>query len=156
MYDIGTYTVAPIKVVWRRMDRQITAAVVGELDDLYLGKRPVIPQETCVLIEAQSTNEAHYLCALLNSAVSNFIVKFHSVRGGKGFGTPSMLDYLRLRRFTASNPEHEELANLSRKAHQVAARDGDVADIQNAIDETAAARYGMGTSELRAIIQALG
>ena len=29
MYNIGHYTVAPIKVVWRRMDRRINAAVVA-------------------------------------------------------------------------------------------------------------------------------
>ena len=32
MYDVGPYTVAPIKVVWRRMDRRINAAVVGPVE----------------------------------------------------------------------------------------------------------------------------
>ena len=69
MYDVGPYTLAAIKVVWRRMDRRITAAVVEPLDDPVLGLRPVIPQETCVLIAVDSPPEAHYLCALLNSAI---------------------------------------------------------------------------------------
>ena len=51
MFAVGTYTLAPTKVVWRRMDRRITAAVVEEIDDPHLGKRPAIPQETCVLID---------------------------------------------------------------------------------------------------------
>ena len=88
MYDVGPYTVAPIKVVWRRMDRRITAAVAEPGDDPWLGRRPPVPQETCSLIAAASGDEAHYLCAVLNSAVANFIACSHAVRGGKGFGTP--------------------------------------------------------------------
>ncbi len=67
MYNVGTYTLSPIKVVWRRMDRWIRAAVVESIDDPLLGRRPVVPQETCVLIACGSADEAHYLCAMLNS-----------------------------------------------------------------------------------------
>ena len=88
MYDVDTYTLARTKVIWRRMDKQINAAVVREVKDEWLGTRPVIPQETCVLIETRNDAEAHYLCALLNSSVVNYLVKSHSVKGGKGFGTP--------------------------------------------------------------------
>ena len=99
MYNVGPYTPAPVKVVWRRMDRRINAAVVEPVDDPLLGTRPVVPQETCVLVAADCREEAHYLCAILNSAIVNFLVTSHSVRGGKGFGTPGMLDVLNLRRF---------------------------------------------------------
>ena len=48
------------KVVWRRMDRRINAAVVEAIDDPLLGRRPVVPQETCVLAACESADEAHY------------------------------------------------------------------------------------------------
>jgi SAM-dependent methyltransferase len=134
MYDIGPYTLAPWKVVWRRMDRRIRAAVVGEVEDPLLGRRPVIPQETCAFIAADSENEAHYLCALLNSAAVNFIVQSHSVVGGKGFGTPGMLDYLPLRRYDEGCAP---LAALSREAHRAP---GD--SIQQEIDRAAARLLG--------------
>ena len=63
MYNVGPYTVAPIKVVWRRMDRRLSAAVVEPCDDPWLGPRPLVPQETCSLVAAASSDEAHYLCA---------------------------------------------------------------------------------------------
>ena len=143
MYDVGPYTLAPVKVVWRRMDRRVSAAVVEPLDDPVLGPRPVIPQETCVLVAAQSPDEAHYLCALLNSAVVGFVVASHSVRGGKGFGTPSMLDYLRLRRFDPKNAAHRGLAALSQEAHRRAAQDADWSDLQSRIDRLAAELRGL-------------
>jgi hypothetical protein len=117
MYNVGPYTVAPIKVIWRRMDRQINAAVVEEIEDRRLGRRPVIPQETCVLVACDSLDEAHYLCAVLNSAAVNEVVAGHSVRGGKGFGTPGMLEFIPVRRFQHADRRHAELAALSRQAH---------------------------------------
>jgi hypothetical protein len=121
MYNVGTYTLAPIKVVWRRMDRWIRAAVVEPIDDPLLGRRPVVPQETCVLIACTSADEAHYLCAMLNSARVNALVCAHSVGGGKGFGTPGMLEYLGLRRFEPGDRRHEALAACSRRAHELVA-----------------------------------
>jgi SAM-dependent methyltransferase len=121
MYNVGPYTVAPIKVVWRRMDRRIRAAVVEEAAAGGLGCRPVVPQETCVLIAVDSVVEAHYLCAVLNSAVVHFLVASHSIGGGKGFGTPGILDFVRLKRFDAADGRHRELAVLSQEAHRTLA-----------------------------------
>jgi hypothetical protein len=138
MYNIGPYTTAPVKVVWRRMDRQINAAVIEQRLDPLLGLRPMIPQETCVIVACDSADEAHYLCAVLNSAIVNELVRACSVRGGKGFGTPGMLTFIPLRRFEPDNGRHGELAALSRQAH--AAAEADVqADIQREIDGLAAA-----------------
>lgn len=133
MYNVGPYTVAPIKVVWRRMDRQLNAAVVESL---------VVPQETCVLVACDSADEAHYLCAMLNSDIVNQRVAAHSVRGSKGFGTPGMLEYLPLDRYLANDPRHIKLATLSRQAHAAASMPEDrgtdkVAKLQGDIDELA-------------------
>ena len=117
MYNVGPYTLAPAKVIWRRMDRKIRAAVAEPWDDPLLGPRPVVPQETCVLIACSGGDEAHYLCALLNSASIDALVASHSVAGGKGFGSPSILDYLPLRKFDPADPRHAELATLSRRLH---------------------------------------
>jgi hypothetical protein len=117
MYNVGPYTIAPIKVVWRRMDRRINAAVIEEVDDPWLGRRPVIPQETCVLVACSSTDEAHYVCAVLNSEIVGQRISACSVRGGKGFGTPGMLEFVPLCRFRPDDARHVELAALSRLAH---------------------------------------
>jgi len=151
MYNVGPYTVAPIKVVWRRMDKRMSAAVVEPVEHPLLGPRPVIPQETCVLVAVDSADEAHCLCALLNSSVVNFLVASHSVRGGKGFGTPSILDYIRLRRFEPANSLHVELAALSRQAHEATQRGESVAEIQHAIDRLAGRLWGLDQSELEVI-----
>ncbi len=151
MYDVGPYTLAPIKVVWRRMDRRPNAAVVESYVDPQLGPRPVVPQETCVLVAADSADEAYYLCALLNSAVAAFLVRSHSVRGGKSFGTPGMLEFLRLARFDPKNPVHRELAAGGREAHRIVALGGSLDDVQRSIDRLAGRLWGLGPGDLRRI-----
>ena len=82
MYNVGPYTIAPVKVVWRRMDRRINAAVIEFSYSSSTGaggmpsaqQRPMIPQETCVLVACESADEAHYICAVLNSAMVNELV----------------------------------------------------------------------------------
>ncbi|MEN6497610.1 MAG: N-6 DNA methylase [Thermoguttaceae bacterium] len=151
MYDIDHYTLAPIKVVWRRMDRQINAAVVEPWNAPLLGPRPMVPQETCVLIACDTPEEAHYLCALLNSAVVGFLVRSHSVRGGKGFGTPGMLDVLRLGQFASTDARHQQLAALSREAHAAVQAGKAVDRLQEQMDELAAGLWELDRSDLTLI-----
>ena len=154
MYNVGPYTVAPIKVVWRRMDKRINAAVLTKSDDPVLGRRSIIPQETCVLIAADSLDEAHYLTALLNSSIVDFLVTSHSVHGGKGFATPSMLDFTRLKRFDCHDDRHVELAEFGRRAHRQAAVKTDLAHIQRRIDRIAGQLWDLDTRQLRALLPA--
>lgn len=151
MYNVGPYSLAPWKVVWRRMDQQVRAAVVDEQDDPLLGRRPVLPQETGVLIAAGSADEAYYLCALLNSAVVDFLVHAHSVRGGKGFGTPSMLEFLRLKRFCPEDPEHLPLAALAAEAHRLAQAGISPAAVQEELDQRAGQLWGLSPRELHGL-----
>lgn len=155
MYNVGPYTLAPIKVVWRRMDRRINAAVVEPIEHPLLGIRPVVVQETCVQVAADSADEAHYLAAVLNSAVVNFLAAAHGVGGGKGFGTPSMLDYLNLRRFNPADPRHKALAALGREASQRTAADRETTDIQRKIDLLTGELWTLTQGELTAIAEHL-
>ncbi len=154
MYDVGPYTLAPYKVVWRRMDWQIRAAVVGPQDHPLLGRRPVVPQETCVLVPARSAEEAHYLCALLNSAVVGFLAQAHGVQGGKGFASPGVLEYLNVRRFDRQRAEHRALAALSRQAHAQADRGKSDGQIAAEIDRLAGRLYGLDAQHVARMAQA--
>ncbi len=147
MYNVGPYTLSAAKVVWRRMDRQTNAAVVEVLDDPRLGPRPVVPQETCVLVACDSADEAYYLCGLLNSSLVNFLVVAHSVRGGKGFGSPAVLDVLRLRRFDPENPCHRELAACCREAHKLPGEESTLAGLQRQMDTLAADLWGLTAAD---------
>jgi SAM-dependent methyltransferase len=149
--DIGTYTFAPWKVVWTRLAR-IEAAVVG----LHEGK-PIVPQETVTLVECSSANEAHYICALVNSSPFQFAAISYSQEGGKSMGSMHILEHIRIPRFDRKNPVHLRLAELSKQAHE-AAKVGDetrLREIEAEIDRWAAKLWGLSDDELRDIQQSL-
>ena len=157
MYDIGPYTLGEHKVIWRRMDAAISAVVVGKVQDKFLGPKVCIPQETCVLIECGSDDEAHYLCALLNSAVVDFIAQSYNVRGGKGFGSPNLLEFVKIGKFVSADPLHRELATLSRECHKLARQNETkkLYSTESTIDRRAAKLWGITDDELKAIQEAL-
>ena len=153
MYNVGEYTVAPYKVVWRRMDRIIRAAVLQSMDVPLLGARPVVCQETCAMIATSSLDEAHYLAALLNSSIVGFLVQAHNVRGGKGFGSPGMLEYLGIPRFDLQNADHRELAYLGMAAHCAQTRGLDLRKVEQKIDEKVALLYQIEAAEARLLAE---
>jgi methylase of polypeptide subunit release factors len=149
---VGTYTFAPWKVVWPNIASYLTAAVVGSSDG-----KVIVPQHIVTLVACDSEEEAHYLCALINSSLANFAAKAYSQEGGKSFGDPHILENIRIPRFDPNNPVHCRLADLSKEAHQAARREDaeELQKIEAQIDREAASLWRLTDSELKAIQSAL-
>jgi len=147
MFDVGTYTFAPWKVVWTRLAK-IEAAVVGSKEG-----KPVIPQETITLVDCSNKAEAHYIAALVNSSPFQFTAISYSQEGGKSMGSMHILEHIRIPRYDPSNPVHQKLAELSEKAHYVA-RSGDekrLKEIEEEIDIYATRLWKLTDEELKDI-----
>ena len=157
LMDIDHYTFAPWKVVWTRIG-SIQAAVVSSVRSVSSDdEKVVIPQETITLVPCNSSEEAHYICAIVNSVVFQFAAESYSQKGGKSMGTMHLLDHIRIPRYDPNNPVHREFADLSRQAHVIVAR-GDTArlgQVEKKIDELAAQVWGLTESEMDAIRQSL-
>jgi hypothetical protein len=148
LMDIDHYTFAPWKVVWREVANELDAAVVGSVQSL-----PVIPAHTIVFIPCQDDTEANYICALINSSPCRLAAQAYIAL----HPDPHILDHIRIPRYDPNNPVHRELADLSRQAHDIAAR-GDTArlgQVEKKIDELAAQVWGLTESEMDAIRQSL-
>jgi hypothetical protein len=101
----------------------------------------------------ETEDEAHYICALINSSVANFAGRAYSQEGGKSFGDPHILDNIRIPRFDPKDDLHRRLAKLSEKAHEVA-REGDekrLREIEEEIDRVAGKIWGLSEDELEEI-----
>ncbi|HOV31908.1 MAG TPA: N-6 DNA methylase [Candidatus Hydrogenedens sp.] len=117
MFGVADYTFSRFKVVWKRMSNDITAAVVSEIKTPY-GYKKVIPLDTTSFFATDNELESHYLCAIINSKpVRDFIKSFSSA--GRGFGTPSVMEHIGIPQFDPNNPLHQELAEISKKCHQL-------------------------------------
>lgn len=120
MFNVGRYSLAPHKVVWRRIARTLQAALVGSLEG-----KPILPQETLGMIACDREDEGHFLCALLNSAPARHAIEAFAPVGSKSFATPGVIDRLALRRWRAADPLDAELARLGRSAGAETANEGE-------------------------------
>ncbi|MFX1536961.1 MAG: Eco57I restriction-modification methylase domain-containing protein, partial [Promethearchaeota archaeon] len=117
--DVRENQFAPIKVVWRRMGNDLIAAVC-EPQKVHseLPPKPILPLETVVYVPLETREEAHFLCALLNSKIVRTYIKSFSPPG-RGFATPSVLSKLKIPKFSPKKSSHQKLAFLSIQAHQI-------------------------------------
>ncbi len=117
MFGVNENIFLNYKVVWGYMGNDISAAVVSDIKtDLNFKK--LIPLYTTCFFPIDNEPEAHYLCAIINSKpVRDFIKSFTAA--GRGFGTPSVMEYIRIPKFDSSNLLHQKLAEISKKCHQL-------------------------------------
>jgi len=133
MYNINRESFARYRVAWKRMAARMEATVLT-LYKTPFGTKPVVATDTTSLFTAKTADEAHYLCAILNSrTVDEFIRSFSS--GGRGFGAPSVVKNLAIPLFIEGARIHRRLAGLSRRAHEEVRRGRDTAQIEEEINE---------------------
>ncbi len=112
MYNINANTLSPYKVVWRRMDSRMRAAVLTP--DNIRGM-PIIPQETLAMVAVESKEEAYYLAGILNSREMNETVLSISNPGTKSFGAPGILQKLGIKKFDPTDSNHRRYVDDAKK-----------------------------------------
>ncbi|MCX7856020.1 MAG: SAM-dependent methyltransferase, partial [Anaerolineae bacterium] len=151
LFNVGEYTFAPWKVVWREQAAWFTVAVVGPQEG-----KAVIPDHKLMLVDCRDKQEAHYLAAVLNSTPVTFTVWAYAISIQQ---TTHILERVAVPRFDNQNSTHLNLAALSEEAHRLAlaARGGEAAAperlraVEAEIDEHAARLWGLTPAELKAL-----
>ena len=149
MFNVSDYTFAPHKVVWREQAAALTAAVLTSED-----QQTIVPDHKLMLVALESADEAHFLCAMLNSSPAQFAVLSYSVSIQMD---THILENVCVPVFEPGNHNHRRLANLSVQAHAATAA-GDAARVQKIeaeIDGFAARLWGLTDEELWEIQESL-
>ncbi|MCX7014771.1 MAG: N-6 DNA methylase [Candidatus Sumerlaeota bacterium] len=149
MYNVGPYTMAKWKVVWREQSSFFQAAFAGSES-----KRALLPDHKLMMVACSSQDEADFLLGMLNSNPS--LLAIHSYVISTSTST-HVLGNVAVPNFVESNSKQREVGELSRQCQAAAAKgDGDiVAELEAEIDRAAAKIWGITDDELRAIQDAL-
>ncbi len=150
MFNVGDYTFAPWKVVWRYIASEMTAAVIGKDAQ---SSRLVIPDHRLMIVPLESEIEAHYLVSALNSAIGRFMVASSIV--GTQIST-HVLERVSIPRYDLNRSIHQRLAALSQRAHALApaayagdeAAQAELRQVEAEIDRAAARLWGLTDEEL--------
>jgi hypothetical protein len=135
MYGIGQYSVAKYRVTWKRMASRIEAVVLSTLKTPFSTKT-LISTDTTSFFALDDRQEAHYLCAALNSDIVDAYIRSFS-SAGRGFGSPSVMENVAFPKFDARNKLHARLAELSEEAHALVKADKPTDEVQRQVDDAA-------------------
>lgn len=157
MYAVGKYTFSPYKIVWNQFGTKLKACVISSVNDEFLGEQQVLPEHHLGFITTEDENEAHFICAVLNSSVVDLVIR--NVSGSPiNFGTPKIVENtIRIPKFDANNDNHSKLAELSEKAHEIAPKEeeGELREIEEDIDREVARLFGLSEKEVGEVKEAL-
>ena len=147
MYNVGPYTMAEWKVVWREQSSLFQAAFAGPRS-----QRVILPDHKLMMVPCKSQHEADFLLGMLNSSPS--ILAIHSYVISTSTST-HVLSNVAIPRFTKTNINHARLADLSRQCH-IAANNADrLSALEADVDKAAAKVWGITDTELKAIQKTL-
>ncbi len=123
LFGLGDYTWSPYKVCWCGLGFRPEFAVVGPVEDTFVGTKPVVPDGTVYFIPVDEQKEAHFLCAVLNSSIVRTFLSARSGKSKRGL-SKKMMEQLRLPIFNRDDERHLWLAHVSRRLHEQAAQRG--------------------------------
>lgn len=113
VYNSGSYTFAPFKVVWAELSTTFQAAVFTTSTVPLIGSRPFVPDHKVYFADFQSEDIAHFVCGVLNSTLVKEYVESHTIH----IQVSNIFKHLRIPRFDAKNSGHLLLARASKEAH---------------------------------------
>jgi methylase of polypeptide subunit release factors len=151
------------KVVWKRIAGAITGKAISFASTVlepYKG-RPIILNDSLILIPFEKPEEAYYVSGVLNSSIALLAIASYTYELRQ---ETHITQYIRIPKFDQSNPFHQKLSQLSQKAHELAkkyyeqndlvAQDG-LRKVEEEIDKTVAQLYGIDDEELNEIKKCL-
>ena len=160
--DIGPYSVAPFRVVWRYIATDLICAVVSVADTPWGEKKTVLADHKLCQVAFEKQEPAHLVCSLLNSLPARAAAMSYVV--GTQIST-HIVQNIRLPQFDRKNATHIELCRLSQRAHELAAwlvanaadeaAKRELARVEDQIDRAAAQLWGLTDAELDEIRHAL-
>jgi hypothetical protein len=111
-------SLAPYKVVWKRIAGAITGkavsfacAVITPIND-----KPVIVDDTTALVNTNDINETYYLAGFLNSQLSKTIIASYTYELGQ---QTHITDFIKIPKFDPQDKIHNKIAELSKRAHEL-------------------------------------
>jgi len=134
IYGLGDWN-AKYKVVWKSMGFYPDFVVISTTKDEKLGEKLVLAEHVLYFVPLNSSDEAHYVCAVLNSYLVRETLKALSSKSKSGL-SGSIVGKIKLDKFNPKNNLHKRLSSLSKKAHQLAEKNDDetLREVQKEID----------------------
>ncbi len=154
LFETGDFLLSPYKVVFKEIAQGLICAVLDSYSLNYVKNNVVIPDHKLMMVPFENKEAAHYLCAILNSAIARFIVKTYTVSTQI---STHILENIKMPKFDEQKKLHLELSSLSEQCHDAADKNKvkTIAKLEMRIDKAAASLWGIDDKGLEAIQETL-
>lgn len=110
LFGVGEYTSRQYKVVWRGLGAKELMAAVTE---------HIIPNQAMnCYISTKSAEEAHFICAIMNSEIYKEQLLLLNEQGAKSFAQPATINKIFIPLFDPNSEIHRKISNYSIKLHK--------------------------------------
>ena len=121
--NIGPYTYARYKVLWKEQTKNFASVAVDtfnntlpNVEDVYFDDdRPFVMDSKVLMLECSSMQEAYYVSGILNSPVISSIIDGYAISTNRGV---DVLQNIRIPQFDESNSIHVEISEISYEIHR--------------------------------------
>ncbi|WP_191559170.1 Eco57I restriction-modification methylase domain-containing protein [Brevundimonas aurantiaca] len=113
VYNAGSYTFAPYKVVWAELSTTFEAAVVTHGEVPLIGLRPYVPDHKVYFADFENEDEAYFVAGTLNSTLIQEYVESHTIQ----IQVSNIFKHLSIPKYNAEDADHCLLVKKTKKAH---------------------------------------
>jgi hypothetical protein len=155
-------SLAPYKVVWKRIAGAITGKAVSFACVVItpINGKPVIVDDSTILVNTNDINESYYLAGFLNSLLSRTIIASYSYELRQ---ETHIVDFIKIPKFDPQDKTHNKIAELSKRAHELSSLkhskppaaerydyvDKELEEVEREIDLAVAELFGLSLEDLR-------
>lgn len=138
--NVGEYTYAPYKVLWKEQTGSMSAVVVSTYlrsipnadPELFLEDKIIVVDSKVLMLDVYSEMEAYYVCGIINAPIITEVVDGYAISTNRGV---DVLKYIAIPKYDATAKKHKAIAEISKRIHDKAASGKDYSALENQLSD---------------------
>ena len=120
--NVGEYTYAPYKVLWKEQTGSMSAVVVGSYlesipdadENLFNQDKIIVVDSKVLMLGLEDSAEAYYVCGIINAKDIVDVIDGYAISTNRGI---DVLKYLAIPKFNSVDDKHQNISRISKEIH---------------------------------------
>ena len=120
--NIGEYTYAPYKVLWKEQTGSMSAVTVGSYhesipdadESIFSEDKTIVVDSKVLMLGLENESEAYYVCGILNAPSVIEVIDGYAISTNRGV---DVLRYLSIPEYDMDNENHVKISDISKEIH---------------------------------------
>ncbi len=138
--NVGEYTYAPYKVLWKEQTSSMSAVVVSSYNksipdadtSLFSSDKEIVVDSKVLMLGLYDEMEAYYVCGIINSQNVIDVIDGYAIETNRGV---DVLKYIAMPKYDKNNESHNNIASLSKEIHQKAREKSDYSSLEKKLND---------------------